>query len=450
MDETEKYKQRLEAIAEKRRLQEEQDKARRDVEDEKLRVQQLKRKSLRDKWLMEGAPLSPTYLNDPHSPPLSTQAQDMEKDIDKSKSENQRWAEEQEKLEDHQKETVQVAEAGAEIIQDILQNGQSNAQSSASDDEVKVNQSPPEMETAVVLTNGGGDLEASSNHMAPEQGETNTHGPVRATECGDSMNLEPDMDVTEAESGQFPSVNNDEEEEEGTVVMRAECVIITDEGDDVPEELPPQDQQVSVTLDPAPLSNPEAGKETGEAVEEVMKTLTDPERSEATEGTTEAQPAAEDEGMDGGVKSSSSADGETNVEGQDEKTEDPASVREQPPATVALVPVYAEMPSSALSPDIKAEGETTTAPEEAEAALKASLPGQFQEVSLTDPQDNLKTEAGPGEQEPLLLKAEANAKAESARASSPGSAEAPIPSRGRQGGDSEPPKHKSCQCCSVM
>ena len=334
---------------------------------------------------------------------------------------------------------------------------------------MKVNQSPPEMETAVVLTNGGGDLEASSNHIiAPEQSGSETNGPVGAAESGDNVNSEPDMDVIEAESGQVPNVNNndeeEEEEEEGTVVMRAECVIITDEGDDVPEELTPRDdQQVSLTLDASPLSNPEAGKETGEALEEVMKTetLTEPERSEATEGTTEAQPAAGDEGMDGGVRSSTSAEGETNVEGQDVKTEDPASVQEQPPAsalegtTVALVPVYAEMPSSALSADIKAEGETTTAPEEAEAALKAedpaSLPGQFQEVSLTDPQDNLKTEAGPGEQEPLLLKAEAsNAKAESARASSPGSAEAQSPSRGSQGGDSEQPKHKSCQCCSVM
>ncbi|KAM4584515.1 paralemmin-3 [Odontesthes bonariensis] len=422
MDETEKYKQRLEAIAEKRRLQEEQDKARRDEEDEKLRLQQLKRKSLRDKWLSEGAPLSPTYLNDlsPHSPPLSTQAQDMKKDIDKLKSENQRWAEEQEKLEDHQKETIKVTEAGAEMIQDIVQNGQSNARSpEAFDDEGMVNQSPPEMETAVVLTNGGGDLEASSNRITPEQSESNANGPVGAAEAGDNRNLEPDMDVIETESVQVPNVtDDDEEEEEGTVVMRAECVIITDEGDDMP-------------LDAAPLSDP---------AEEVMETVTvtEPERSEATELTTEAQPAAEGEGMDGGIKSSTSADGETKVESQEEKTEDPAS-------TVALVPVYAEMPSSALSPDIKAEGET--APEEAEAALKvedpASLPGQFQEVSLT--------EAGPGEQAPLLLKAEApNTKAESARASSPGSAEAQGPSRASQGGDSEQPKHKTCQCCSVM
>ncbi|XP_044109979.1 paralemmin-3 [Neovison vison] len=55
MVESSLYRQRLEVIAEKRRLQEEIRAARRELEEEKLRVERLKRKSLRERWLMDGA-----------------------------------------------------------------------------------------------------------------------------------------------------------------------------------------------------------------------------------------------------------------------------------------------------------------------------------------------------------------------------------------------------------
>ncbi|KAL7860327.1 hypothetical protein AOLI_G00166760 [Acnodon oligacanthus] len=58
MDEAEKYQQRLQAIAEKRRAQEEEDRARREIEEEWLKLAQRKRKSLRDQWLMEPMPSS--------------------------------------------------------------------------------------------------------------------------------------------------------------------------------------------------------------------------------------------------------------------------------------------------------------------------------------------------------------------------------------------------------
>ncbi|GAA6066874.1 paralemmin-3 isoform X1 [Tachysurus ichikawai] len=77
MDEAEKYQQRLQAIAEKRRLQEEQDRAKRQLEDEKLRQQQLKRKSLRDQWLLEAPPLSPDSAG-PRSPLWGLEAQQIE------------------------------------------------------------------------------------------------------------------------------------------------------------------------------------------------------------------------------------------------------------------------------------------------------------------------------------------------------------------------------------
>ncbi|XP_032321354.1 paralemmin-3 isoform X1 [Camelus ferus] len=79
MAESSLYRQRLEVIAEKRRLQEEIRAARRELEEEKLRVERLKRNSLRERWLMDGAaeeperPQDPT-LQDPQSPEGQAQA----------------------------------------------------------------------------------------------------------------------------------------------------------------------------------------------------------------------------------------------------------------------------------------------------------------------------------------------------------------------------------------
>ncbi|XP_005087619.1 paralemmin-3 [Mesocricetus auratus] len=79
MAESALYRQRLEVIAEKRRLQEEIGAARRELEEEKLRVERLKRKSLRERWLMDGAaegPERPEDLasKDPQSPEGQAQA----------------------------------------------------------------------------------------------------------------------------------------------------------------------------------------------------------------------------------------------------------------------------------------------------------------------------------------------------------------------------------------
>nr|XP_021487844.1 paralemmin-3 isoform X2 [Meriones unguiculatus] len=67
MAESALYRQRLEVIAEKRRLQEEIGAARRELEEEKLRVERLKRKSLRERWLMDGAAEGQERSEDPAS-----------------------------------------------------------------------------------------------------------------------------------------------------------------------------------------------------------------------------------------------------------------------------------------------------------------------------------------------------------------------------------------------
>ncbi|XP_036897706.1 paralemmin-3 isoform X3 [Sturnira hondurensis] len=78
MAESSLYRQRLEVIAEKRRLQEEIRAARGELEEEKLRVERLKRKSLRERWLMDGTEghegPEDTNLQDSQSPEGQAQA----------------------------------------------------------------------------------------------------------------------------------------------------------------------------------------------------------------------------------------------------------------------------------------------------------------------------------------------------------------------------------------
>lgn len=469
MDETAKYKQRLEAIAEKRRLQEEQDRARRDMEDEKLRLQQLKRKSLRDQWLMEAAPLSPTSpdAQTPRSPLWGAQAQEIEDHIDKLQLESQRLAEEEEKLkeqmEDGQTEAVVMTDAAAEMDQDaVVQNGQNNAAASeTTEDEVMTNQSTLLDESAAVLTNG----EADATHDT----QSTTNGPVLTSEGVVSMKPEPELisGVSEAKPGRVPGVDINEDEEEGTLVMRAERVIITDEGDDVPEDLSLQEaQQEGMQSEETPLLNPGACQEGGEGRETVVtteaapETSTQPEESEAAEPPKEAQPATADGDLQDGTETNEheNVGGETKPEGQDKESEDPTSVQVQSSANalegsaVALVPVYSETQPSTPTPKLEAEGETGTSPEEAETALKAqdpaTLPQQFQDVPLADPQENQRIEATLGEQEPLLSQAKCpDTQAETAAAPS---TEPPSLTRASQGEETEAPKHKTCQCCSVM
>ncbi|XP_069858105.1 paralemmin-3 [Dipodomys merriami] len=75
MAESSLYRQRLEVIAEKRRLQEDIRAARRELEEERLRAQRLKRKSLRERWLMDGAAEARGDPTSQDSPSPEAQAQ---------------------------------------------------------------------------------------------------------------------------------------------------------------------------------------------------------------------------------------------------------------------------------------------------------------------------------------------------------------------------------------
>ncbi|XP_040846169.1 paralemmin-3 [Ochotona curzoniae] len=74
MAESSLYRQRLEVIAEKRRLQEQISTARRELDEERLRVERLKRKSVRERWLMDGTATQDPAPQDPQSPEGQAQA----------------------------------------------------------------------------------------------------------------------------------------------------------------------------------------------------------------------------------------------------------------------------------------------------------------------------------------------------------------------------------------
>ncbi|KAM4594412.1 paralemmin-3 isoform 1-T2 [Fundulus diaphanus] len=457
MDETEKYKQRLEAIAEKRRLQEEQDKARREKEDERLRQQQLKRKSLRDQWLMEGSPLSPSSPNTQNtfSSLWGTQDQDMEKQTDKLQSDDQQVAAQK----DHGMEAVEVSKYRAENVHILLENGATiPLRSETPVDEVELNQNPPQSETAAVLTNGGDRGDENSDHSPSGQDENNITGPDGATKDTGGVKAESERGVTVAAFGEVPNANTKEEEgedEDGTLVMRAECVYITEEGDDVSGERSSLKDQQESTL------NPEGGPEILEVIEQAVKTEGAPEPSaeleseEAAELTVEAQPSSEDGGdMKGGAEPTNNAEEGTEAEGHDEKLEGPDGLQPQSPTdalegtTVSLVPVYAAAAPSSLLPETEAESKAEDAVKVEEPACK---PAQFQEVLLGDPQENQSTEAESGEQEALLQKVHnSSLKVEPAGSNIPASSETQSPSKTSQGEKSEMPKRKTCQCCSLM
>lgn len=328
---------------------------------------------------------------------------------------------------------------------------------------MKETQIPAETEAAVVLTNGQGHLEENSINNS-EPGVLNQNGPINAFESVGGTKPEPEMNITEAASG--PNLSIDEEEEEGTLVMRAEPVFITDEADDVTEDLSSQeDQQGS---DGVPLPQSESGNAAGEDLEPEVGTeivpelLPDLEKSEASEMMVETHPPTEEKDVEGGVKSCSTfAEDQTKTKAQEE-TEDQVCVQLQSPAsdlegtTVALVPVYNEVPLSALSSEtvLQTKEEASATPVEQEAEVKVEnppgQPSQFQEVPLTEPRENHKKEAEPGEQEPLLLKVQACTVSSAGSTPNPVTAETLSPATRSQETKNQSPKHKTCQCCSVM
>lgn len=317
---------------------------------------------------------------------------------------------------------------------------------------MKTNLSPLEDETAAVLTNGGGEVDVS---------ECTQSSPSSLVLSSEDINTKledrPNMAVEEEDHASISNASMcEEEEEEGTLVMRAERVIITDEGYDVNEDLVSQEDQLNaLESEETPTPNPEEGQE--EAVEEgvnpetTAEKFTQGEDTEATEHTAEEQLATAEEELQSCI--------DTNTDGQN-KTLDPTSVQMQPLSTalegaaVSALPIYGE---STLTVELMPEGGAEVSPEgPPETALKdqdpITVPGHFQEVPLADPQEKQSAEARPEEEEPLLSQTTVPDvhSAAGAAADASSSTETNSPTRASQGEETQDPKRKTCQCCSVM
>ncbi|XP_040202527.1 paralemmin-3 isoform X2 [Rana temporaria] len=87
MEETQIYSQRLHGITEKRRILSEVDRIQRELDQQRVKLQQLKRKSLRDRWLMDG--LVPTAGVEAENPLSETEGhiKDLELQLESLQSE---------------------------------------------------------------------------------------------------------------------------------------------------------------------------------------------------------------------------------------------------------------------------------------------------------------------------------------------------------------------------
>ncbi|XP_061535342.1 paralemmin-3 isoform X2 [Phycodurus eques] len=355
MDEAEKYQQRLEAIAEKRRQQEEQERAKREMEDEKLRLQQLKRKSLRAQWLMEGAPLSPSSLDSQSRRSPLWASQEVEKHRLLSQNAGFAGEDEKEQIAEDQTEPVDMEAGDVGTVEE----------------DMKVIRTPSRREGSPVLINGEGDLKSGlKQHSddAPEKPIT-TNGP------SESVRVE--------KHGQHVCHLSRTKVAEGITVMRAERVVITEDEEEV-----------------APREHRKSTAEGGVTAEEAQVA------SEASTESAESETGAAEERA-----------GSTHEETKDEDIKVEASASTGGPlevAPVAPVPVYSKSQPSCPPPEapqareeeeaaITPASEATDASSKAQGDAVATPPPPFQEVPL----ENHRTEARAAEEEPLLEGAKA-------------------------------------------
>ncbi|XP_042365965.1 palmdelphin-like [Plectropomus leopardus] len=95
MEEADLLKERLQAITDKRRIQENIAKKRRQIEEEKLKLQYIKKKALREQWLMDGL----SQQSEEEQEAMRLQAQDIQQQSDELQSNILRIEEEIETLE---------------------------------------------------------------------------------------------------------------------------------------------------------------------------------------------------------------------------------------------------------------------------------------------------------------------------------------------------------------
>ncbi|XP_048870108.1 LOW QUALITY PROTEIN: paralemmin-3 [Brienomyrus brachyistius] len=539
MDEAEKYQQRVQAIAEKRRLQEEQERKRREMEDEKLRLQQLKRKSLRDQWLMEG-PSSPDGSG-LRSPLWGSQAQEIEARIDQLQVDSQRLAEQERNLKDlhtnEENQTVgdvehcsqaETAEGGVKdgasrqaptpaprLQRTAVQNGQEDravlgvvevqvekdlrtgatviksvapvdpgeavcSGEKVFDDGSKSvhttvgaagSQPSPEelglilnalggvgapVEAKVIVNgrkeggeeacslpleeNGSDVAHGAASQLAPSEETARVKGTPKnelpGAEGEEGVITMTFLGYTETEPGQ--GLNGEDMGE----IIRAERVIIMDDGE----------EQADVEKEPPPGKNAEPPGPPESSISTSQLEPADPELQPESETEPEITPEpgadvpsdsekAPESRLDEASKSDSGAEGEQ--EAIPEVTE---NFIEPSQCTMNST----EPPSLRPTPDPKVDGAEPEDKAVEEPAALTAKPEQFQEIPLDG-------EAKP-DMQPLLAVADSDAKKQVPRptaeqqpllstSKAPPETEHAAPNRA-EGADA--PKHKSCQCCSIM
>ncbi|XP_029934935.1 palmdelphin-like [Myripristis murdjan] len=95
MEEADLLRERLQAITDKRRVQEDIAKKRRQIEEEKLKLQYIKKKALREQWLMDGL----SQQSQEEQEAMKLQAQDEQEQSDQLQSNIHRIEKEIEALE---------------------------------------------------------------------------------------------------------------------------------------------------------------------------------------------------------------------------------------------------------------------------------------------------------------------------------------------------------------
>ncbi|KAJ8264029.1 hypothetical protein GJAV_G00144260 [Gymnothorax javanicus] len=467
MDEAEKYQQRLQAIAEKRRLQDEEDRAKREMEDQRLRVEQLKRKSLRDQWLMEAPPTSPGSPT-PDSPVFSSPTEETEPQTDQQ-SESPKVVEETDQQDDGK--TSEVREDGTSAEKPApparLENGQKDP-SESSDPNPAVSTTPESAEDGVdsglaPSNNGIKNLQAAGEPMAQptpeeagpevEKGEVIPNGTEEGKEePGTNSASEPsnhegaaspgpqetaEEGGTEGKPGEEPG--KDAEDGDAGKILRAERVMVTEDGDEPAdgESLGPEAEAKESTPEAETAATPSDG--TAPASDKAP--VQEEPKPDASNSTEDLQ-NPDKEPQEGAPKLGEVAEAGAGGNAGEAPAEHPADSSETD-LVASQVPVYpTELP--AVAPQPKAEGEDAEPEETEKVPAPAVAAGRFQDIPLDG---NSKPEAAKESEPQPSAAVRSDAQAEPSEQQALLDPSKAVPNRAEGAGT---PKRKTCQCCSVM
>lgn len=311
----------------------------------------------------------------------------------------------------------------------------------AADVDIDMNRSLQGGHEVVSIANGG-----ESNNICHK-----VNRPCSSSEAV-SFKVEPELGlgVSEAESCHVSDLGCSAEEE-GTLLIRAECVMITDEGDEASDYI-----LASAQCKETHLPYQGVSMNGGEIVEDELKTkiaqepLTHPKKNPEQEPAPETlwPTVAEDFYLDTNENENSEVKGEALDKLEKSKTSTetvhlPDIALED--IVLASVPVYAEVEP----PTITATAEVEPLMLSAKVKDPAAQSGHFQEVPLAVHQENQRKEPRPEpEHEPLLSYSKTSESA--AAADSSINVDTHSQEKKSQEGEMKAPKWKSCRCCSVM